>query len=132
MRINDYHFTVRLADLHRKGKNQPTQSAWNKWKKPAIYTALATTAAVGVLLAWRTLSSSTPKPPGKLPESGKPDIQPKDASDPEKPLPPSGCCLSYRENGFDIQECNDVDECDVDCPSLPPGATLLPSPSHCL
>jgi hypothetical protein len=122
MRINDYHFTVRLADLYRKGKNQP---GWNKWKKPAIYIALATLGAVGVILACRTLSSSTPSPFTPNPK-GKPDIQAKDASVPENPLPPSECCLSYSENGIDIQEC------DVDCPSLPPGSTLLPSPSHCL
>jgi len=122
MRINDYHFTGRLAGLHSKGKNQPAQPTWNKWKKPVIYTALATTAAVGVLLAWTTLSSSTPNPFTPKPKGkGKPDIDPKDASGPENPLPPSDCCISYRENGIDIQECG------VDCAPLPPGSTLLPS-----
>ena len=120
MRINDHHFTERHSDLHRKN-----QSTWNKWKKPVIYTALASAGAVGLLLACRTLSPSTPTPPTpKPPGNENPDPKPNDASGPETPISPSECCISYRELGIETQEC------DVDCPSLPPGSTLLPSPSQ--
>ena len=111
MKINYNPPQKELSFLEIVKREEPSQ----KWKKPAIYSAIGALGLLGTLLFAYQKNSSPPPPPTPNPKPPTPN-PPQPSPTPPKPPKPSlyldtigECCKSWTEhNGFfEITECED-------------------------